>query len=292
MASRYLAPVHWSSRAYFQEVNPPNYNGVFEHPNYENDNFPGPLSDGNPFPIKEAELYPRTLVNDTLWNILDQTSIINAEGPKGPLLAISLALFGEGSYADIDHTKMAAYAHSNATFPYCIGAIPLISLLGENTRVSARPFDPCLSGKTVKTSYWQRDDASMQEYRFARLHANVATYFSLLSGSRMTEPDDQAEIAFVASAFLAHDVMMTNPAQDRKVISLQYAFGADMQIPSISTTGITLISVLLALYLICLLAMLCTAHGILDGQWLLTLSPWCGSAFLYQRRFPFSQQIM
>ena len=62
---------------------------------------------------------------------------------------------------------------------------------------------------------------------------------------------------------------MINPAQDRKVISLQYAFGADMQIPSIFTTGITLISVLLAFYLICLLAM--TLYSAWNPRWTATL---------------------
>jgi hypothetical protein len=62
------------------------------------------------------------------------------------------------------------------------------------------------------------------------------------------------ENAFAASAFLANDAMMAD-AYPSPSHSISYSLGVDIQIPSISPEGMIFVSVLLGLFLLCLLAM-------------------------------------
>ncbi|CAG8403128.1 unnamed protein product [Penicillium salamii] len=95
--------------------------GIFELPNYANGGTPGPLlpEDSSTKDVKGLRI--RDLDDDTALNTLNATQRASSTRNKGPLENIALALFGEGSFADVNHTVLAAYANSNVTYDTCIG---------------------------------------------------------------------------------------------------------------------------------------------------------------------------
>lgn len=100
----------------------------------------------------------RDLDNDTAWNTLNATDNISNVINKDPLLNIAMALFGEGSFVDVQHTTLAAYANSGITYGGCISIVPFISLLKESTSdMFAQTFNPCLMGSVVNDVSNSRD---------------------------------------------------------------------------------------------------------------------------------------
>lgn len=98
----------------------------FELPNYENDQVSGSLIEEDPFDnstetqfLEERKLTTRGLINDTAWTTLNATEDLIDVGNKGPLLSIAMALFGEGSFADVQHATLAAYANSGINYFDC-----------------------------------------------------------------------------------------------------------------------------------------------------------------------------
>ncbi|KAJ5175919.1 uncharacterized protein N7482_001796 [Penicillium canariense] len=249
--SSWFSPLGVKSGLYSRKLTLQTTMGYFELPNYANDGFPGPLIEGDPFANATPNLYKRNLDNETAWNILNATEKVSNYSTKGPLLRIALALFGEGSFVDVQHTTLAAYARSDVPYSGCIGLIPFISLLHSSDVVKAPAlFDPCLEGGAVKGG----TDAYDLETKNISMHSIVATYFFLFSGDSWAPPANVVENAFAASAFLANDAMMAD-AYRFPSLSVSYSLGVDMQIPAISREGIILVSVLLGLDLLCLLAM-------------------------------------
>jgi hypothetical protein len=246
--SSIVGPLELESGIYSKKLTLQTTMGYFELPNYANDGFPGPLIEGDPFTnATPSNLYKRNLDNDTAWNILNSTEKVSSHRPKGPLLSIALALFGEGSFVDVQHTTLAAYSRSNVSYYGCIGVIPFISLLRDSYHRVSELFDPCLTGRAV-------DGAYDLETKNMSMLSMVAEYFFLFSGGPRAPPANVVENAFAASAFLANDAMMAD-AYRPQGLSISYSLGVDMQIPSISREGLILVSVLLGLYLLCLLAM-------------------------------------
>ena len=247
-----LAPIGVNSGTFSRKLTLQTTMGYFELPNYANDGFPGPLIEGDPFSNNATpNLRKRKIDNDTAWNILNSTEQFSNYSTKGPLLRIALALFGEGSFVDVQHTTLAAYARSNVSYSGCIALIPFISLLHVSD-VSKAPelLDPCLEGRAVEGS----TDAYDLETKTISMHSIVATYFFLFSGDYpWAPPANVVENAFAASAFLANDAMMADPSHYPS-LDVSYSLGVDMQIPSMSREGIILVSVLLGLDLLCLLA--------------------------------------
>jgi hypothetical protein len=222
--------------------------GYFELPNYANGQVPGPLIKKGPFVNSPRNLTTRSFQNDTAWATLNATTKMRNVANKSPLLGISMALFGEGSFVDAQHTTMAAYADSGVIEGGCIDIVPFISLLGDSYKPV--PFHPCLMGlyfNDNSTTNWQEDNEFM-------MHAIIAAYFSTFSGVQYGPTSDQVQNAFTSAAFLANDMMMTNNYQTQS-IEISYDMGADVTIPRISRAGIIFISVLLALDLAFLLAL-------------------------------------
>ncbi|GFG10693.1 hypothetical protein IFM5058_05052 [Aspergillus udagawae] len=150
----------------------------FELPNYANGQVPGPLIEESPFGRSPRNFTPRDLANDTAWTTLDATlNVINVNN-KGPLLYIAMALFGEGSFADVQHTVLAAYANSGISYGGCIDTIPFIPLLDDpHSSFKSSPGNPCLTGSGL-TGNGTRD----RVYNDDRMHAIVTGYFFLFSG--------------------------------------------------------------------------------------------------------------
>ena len=170
---------------------------------------------------------------------------------KGPLYYIATALFGEGSFADIQHTVLAAYANSGIVGSGCIGIIPFIPLLDDPfSAFEVSPGEPCLTGYSL--SHPEHRDP---EFDDNVLHGIAADYFFLFSGHPTVGPTrERVQNAFASAAFLATDVFAPN-SQVSNTISISYDMGADIQIPQISRAGIIFVSVLLGLDLACLLAL-------------------------------------
>ncbi|PIG81868.1 hypothetical protein AARAC_003675 [Aspergillus arachidicola] len=221
--------------------------GYFELPNYENGQVPGPLIENSPFGNSSQKLASRDLDSYTAWNILHATSNASNVQNKGPLLNIAMALFGEGSFADVQHTTLAAYANSGIIYRGCIDLVPFITLLDETYHESPT-FYPCLTGTYLES------DARLNHDSNATLHADVAMYFLLFSGVSSGPSSERVQNAFTSAAFLANDMLMTNNFQSQ-TISISYDMGADVPKPDISRGGIIFVSILLGLYLICLLAL-------------------------------------
>ncbi|KAF7134168.1 hypothetical protein CNMCM5793_005847 [Aspergillus hiratsukae] len=225
--------------------------GYFELPNYANGQIPGPIIDESPFGTSPRNFTTRDLDSDTAWTTLNATlNVINA-GNKGPLLYIAMALFGEGSFADVQHTVLAAYANSGIRYGGCIGIIPFVPLLDDpNSSFKASPGSPCLTGSGLAGNS-TRDSV----YNDDTMHAIVAGYFYLFSGDPTYGPSsERVQNAFASAAFLANDMFMTNNYHQQS-IGISYDMGADVQIPHISRAGIIFVSVLLGLDLACLLAL-------------------------------------
>jgi hypothetical protein len=222
--------------------------GYFELPNYANGGFPGPLmTDGHPAANYHYFNYKRDLGNDsdTASNILKASNKVDNYSAKGPLLSIALALFGEGSFVDVEHTSMEAYAQSNVSdYDGCIALIPFTPLLDVNDPNWSVPFNPCLKGDQIGGGMYSHD---------LYIHSMVASFFYIFSGGSDAPSVTIMENAFAASAFLANDVMMSDTSSP--ALDIWYHMGVDIQIPSISRAGIILVSILLALDLLCLLAM-------------------------------------
>ncbi|GFF23532.1 hypothetical protein IFM61606_08860 [Aspergillus udagawae] len=207
--------------------------GYFELPNYANGQVPGPLIEESPFGRSPRNFTPRDVANDTAWTTLNATlNVINVNN-KGPLLYIAMALFGEGSFADVQHTVLAAYANSGISYGGCIDIIPFIPLLDDpHSSFKASPGNPCLTGSgltgTVPVIVYTTTTRCMQLLR--------------------------VQNAFASAAFLANDMFMTNNHHEQS-IDVSYDMGADVQIPHISRAGIIFVSVLLGLDLACLLVL-------------------------------------
>lgn len=99
------------------------------------------------------------------------------------------------------------------------------------------------------------------------MHAMVAAYFFVFSGTTYSPPSNVVQNAFMAAAFLANDVMMTFYREP--TLEISYSMGADIQIPQISRAGIIFVSVLLGLDLFLLLAL--AVYGAWNRRWTGTL---------------------
>jgi hypothetical protein len=233
--------------------------GYFELPNYENGQVPGPLLSGNPWETNSPSvgISKREDLSSQYYNPSDSTMnatyAVNRVYNKGPLLNIVMALFGEGSLADIEHTSLAAYANSNTIYDECIAVVPFISLLTTPDSIdgSLSHFASCLRGFDLVGSLGNYSTINNN----MTLHATVAWYFWLFSGEDTAPYSDRVQNAFASAAFLAIDTIMMNPYTGSKSINLSYDMGADLQIPSISRAGVIFISVLLGLHLLFLLAL-------------------------------------
>jgi hypothetical protein len=223
--------------------------GYFELPNYANGQVAGPLIEESPFGNSTTNLITRDVDNDTAWRTLNATSKLTSVANKGPLLNIAMALFGESSFVDVQHTALAAYANSGIIYGGCIDIVPMIALLGL-TVTGARAFTPCLTGYYITPG----SDPSFREDNNISMHAIVAAYFWLFSGASTAPSPEVVQNAFAAAAFLANDMFMTSNFYSQS-IDISYDMGADQQIPHISRVGIILVSVLLGLDLACLLAL-------------------------------------
>lgn len=228
--------------------------GYFELPNYMNGELPGPLLDDGPeahcgqqcseqFYRFDDRLDRRYLESS---NRTDPTpnnapSSLSYSMNKGPLLSTALALFGAGSYLDIHHTVTETYqSDSKDEWGGCIDMVPFSALLQKDASdMPTGSVTPCVSGYDSKVD--QLGIVADYLWLFA---AHTENFYP--SAERIQE-------IFASSAFLAVDIW-SGTTYDATATVLAEP-GTDLQIPHISTAGINLISILLGIYLTCLLTL-------------------------------------
>lgn len=233
--------------------------GYFELPNYKNGQLPGPLLSDDPelhcdeqctrqhFPFYNSKLALRDEPDDnTEATLANMARSVSTNMSRGPLLSTTLALFGIGSYFDIRRTVAGAY-HDDSTNEWnwggCIDTVPFVKLLqGPDGDSVSHDLDPCVEG-----THTDLEQPTL-----------VAAYIWLFAPD---ERDDHPSIeriqdSFVAVAFLAVDSWSRETAQTLSATAtLNWDMGADLQAPDISHAGVTLISILLGIYLTCLLGL-------------------------------------
>ncbi|KAF7116163.1 hypothetical protein CNMCM5793_004183 [Aspergillus hiratsukae] len=219
--------------------------GYFELPNYMNEGVPGPLLEKDPVslcgedcPYQSWDYYPSTYRirrdNVTTADALD-AAVWDPIGTvnKGPLLTTALAMFGPGSFLDTFAAEHAALTDSfntaNFTGNICLAVPPLLNLIVDDSYSSpSREF--CLDAPVGGGFAIDNADILIQ------------SYLGYLLGA-----EDQFPMIFTAAAFLSNKQMIESMSGQW---SIYQDLGTEMTIPTISSAGIIVGSVLMALYII------------------------------------------
>ncbi|KAJ6506355.1 hypothetical protein C8R47DRAFT_967398 [Mycena vitilis] len=250
--------------AYFTRIAVNTSAGYFELPNYMNTGVAGPLLAKDPTvrapgkcdPDCESQtgdpyLHARraalsTNFDGTAFNATQSSEhIVN----KGPLLQIALALFGLGSFIDVQTRALQynSFGMDNATalqiyntFQCTGGMVPFLPLLRIGQEQASNPVGTC-------SRLLSPDPAASARFEaIYYLSSFVYNTDDGWAGDRITN-------AFCAAAFLANQAWMLSAFTTQLKIS--YDMGVDMQIPVVSLTGIIVVSVVLGLFLLVLLAL-------------------------------------
>jgi hypothetical protein len=216
--------------------------GYFELPNYMNEGVPGPLLEKDPgslcgadCPYQNTDYWPHNArirrdnittspLNAAAWNSM---ATIN----KGPLLATALAVFGPGSFLDTFAAEFAALKASlntaNLTGNTCLAVPPLLNLIVDDT-YSLVSQQYCLDNGAVYAA------------------DNVDSLIQLWLGY-LLDAEEKFPTMFTAAAFLSNKQMMES---NIGLYSIYQDLGTEMTIPTISSAGIIVGSVMMALYII------------------------------------------
>ncbi|KAJ5175617.1 uncharacterized protein N7482_001494 [Penicillium canariense] len=238
---------------YLYKITVSTTSGYFELPNYMNNNTPGPLLESDPEDLCDEKCMNQSSRDSwQTWNYkyarrstTTNTSTLEAGSLsplnttyKGPLLMTALATFGPNSFIDTFPASYAAIeAESKATSSIatelsdaCIANPPLSNLLldtseGESLCVYA----------DIWYGEWYPAGSSISQWL-----------------SWFTNYADRLPTAFTAAAYLSNaQLLATIPGSWYVYQDL----GENMEIPSISLTGIIVVSVLMGVYLLPLLAL-------------------------------------
>jgi hypothetical protein len=220
--------------------------GFFELPNYMNKGVPGPLLDQDPAELcdqhcpSQFNTYYSGYRRDgiTVEGALKAGSLgpISTDN-KGPLLSAALASFGPGSFIDSFIATAATVKAddkvtdevSSSLGKVCAANTPLTNLMGSSSL-------ECVS--VVIDSYGD------YYYPVGSYIAQWINYFQ--------DNAEPVQKAFTSAAFLANQEFLSS---QRGRFSVAQDLGADMDLPSISPVGIIVVSILMALYLLPLLAL-------------------------------------
>ncbi|KAK7007421.1 hypothetical protein R3P38DRAFT_3281712 [Favolaschia claudopus] len=234
--------------------------GYFELPNYMNGGINGPILVDDPANYCDLSCEPQGSIPDSIYdhNITARATPSSGSASdaaaqllhtrnKGPLLTIAVALFGLGSFIDQAQSYQAYFATANThngsdSSILCLNEVPFMPLLRDpedHTGITTG-VDPCVR---------YTDDPSSASL-------NVAQYlwsFVYTSGDGFA--GERIQNTFTSAAFLANEawMMSLDPAAGR--LGVTYDYGADTQIPVISTKAIILLSALLGVFLSSLLAL-------------------------------------
>ncbi|KAK7007424.1 hypothetical protein R3P38DRAFT_3403781 [Favolaschia claudopus] len=257
----------FANTSYYSKITVNTTAGYFELPNYMNGGVNGPLLVDDPANYCDLNCEPQGFLADSIYdhNITARATPISGSASdaaaqllhtrnKGPLLTIAVTLFGIGSFIDLAQSYQAYFAaadtHNGLDSSISCLNVPFIPLLRTPHGV-----DPCVQ---------YTDDPSS-----ASASRNVAQYlWSFVYTSSDGFAGERIQNAFTSAAFIANEAwMMSHPATG--MLEVTYDYGADTQIPVISTKAIILLSALLGVFLSSLLAL--AIYGTWCPHWTLSL---------------------
>ncbi|KAH8432954.1 uncharacterized protein LDX57_010588 [Aspergillus melleus] len=220
--------------------------GYFELPNYMNDRTPGPLMERIPEAFCDEEcVYQGSISEDTQDGMeaeqstqpakrLSEFDNLDQIPNKGPLLTTAMALFGPGSYLDTYNHPPESYYLSKTNRQTCVDLVPLTRFLTSLDR----KFDAFFMQTCVRP---------MGQFESFDTVAKFLYSFGM--------DDTVLSHAFTVAAYLANRAWLLElDGSIQSYFSVAYDLGTDSQRPSISQTGMIVISVLMAIYLGALLA--------------------------------------
>jgi hypothetical protein len=231
--------------------------GFFELPNYMNKGVPGPLLDQDP--VELCDQHCLSQLNTFYSGSYYRRDGVTVEGTlkaasldpfstdrKGPLLSAALASFGPGSFIDTFIATAAALeaddkvtgdVSSNLRYA-CVANPPLTNLMGSS------PLECVSVGIDIDGNWYP-------------VGSEIARWISLFQKDAKSIPK-----AFTSAAFLANQEFLSS---QRGKWSIAHDLGADMNLPSISPAGTIVVTVLMALYLLPLLAL--SLYAGLSHRW-------------------------
>ncbi|KAI9923768.1 hypothetical protein MW887_008396 [Aspergillus wentii] len=180
---------------------------------------------------------------------------------KGPLLTTALALFGPNSWIDLVNRYSDLYEHreipgANSSF-LCGDVAPLGRILAFNTIGSiagdlySTDINICVHPQAPDGKKWWvsvlRAGSWLSNFRTANV-AGPAGSDAVAAGNQYFAN------AFTVAAYLANMAWISEGFPNRNSLTVEYDMGADSQKPSISLTGIIVVSILIGLDLLGLLA--------------------------------------
>ncbi|RMJ21131.1 hypothetical protein PHISP_07999, partial [Aspergillus sp. HF37] len=220
--------------------------GYFELPNYFNGGKPGPLLPKQP----ECGLNCARQFDQYEVGIqTEEYKGLQLDAGKGPLRSIALALFGPDSFFTTwprkaaNHTLLQPYYSDNAP-GLCIGLSPFGGLFmnPEGSLTARNISSPRFSSQINHPCGFSTMDTP-----------NAAVQLFLNNFEQVSI--ERLENAFSAASFLANQAWMRYAAVPLyHNLDVRVNMGKDTQVPTISTAGIALVSIVLANYLAALFA--------------------------------------
>ncbi|RLL98917.1 hypothetical protein CFD26_106193 [Aspergillus turcosus] len=218
--------------------------GYFELPNYMNEGVPGPLLEKDPRSLCGADCRYQAFAYYSNTNRIRRDNITTTDAlhaaawdpirtvNKGPLLTTALALFGPGSFLDTfaaEHAALtASFNTANFTGNICLAVPPLLNLILDDPYYVSQEY--CLESPVGLNYAGDNADSLIQLWLGYLLNA-----------------EDQFPTIFTAAAFLSNKRMLESFLGQW---SIYQDLGTEMTVPTISSAGIIVGSVLMALYII------------------------------------------
>ncbi|KAK7031730.1 hypothetical protein R3P38DRAFT_2522568 [Favolaschia claudopus] len=249
-----------ANTSYYSKITVNTTAGYFELPNYMNGGVNGPLLVDDPANYCDLSCAPQGFLAGSIYdhNITARATpisgspsdaaaqLLHTRNP-GPLLTIAVTLFGIGSFIDLAQSYQAYFAaadtHNGLDSSISCLNVPFIPLLRtpQDAYFGADGVNPCVE---------YTDDPSS-----ASASRNVASHlWSFVFTSSDGFAGERIQNAFTSAAFIANEAwMMSHPSTG--MLEVTYDYGADTQIPVISTKAIILLSALLGVFLSSLLAL-------------------------------------
>ncbi|KAE8442481.1 hypothetical protein EG329_003324 [Mollisiaceae sp. DMI_Dod_QoI] len=195
--------------------------------------------------------------NQTNSTIVPET-LIN----KGPLLTTALALFGNGSFLSDRVAYPEAYRGINKTeLPYA----PHYSPFNTGTCMDLVPMGRLFATPDgSQTSMEGYTDSCIRNIDAQGTSSGVG---SILAGWLSNFQDDTTHLSnvFTTAAYLANQAWVTNNGELGHSLIINFDYGTDIEVPTISRAGIILISSLLALYLLSIFIL--AVYASLSPRW-------------------------
>lgn len=206
--------------------------GNFQLPNYILNNRPGPLQKHwsptpSPFERRAVDSFP-SQHNST-------ATVIDEDHTPGPLLTIIYALFGDGSLPAIYSETNTTYKMMNEPTDYnypCLLSVPLYNIAEPLVSTFSSHAEACLRPAVI------RNGAQMYGYLYI-----------------FNQSTPVMEKVFRAASYMYHDVLFSQASSGVGSGRVEYDAGADLQKPALSDGSIIGLTIVIAVFLTCLLSL-------------------------------------